>query len=647
MKKQITFLILMFVGLGLWGQSARVHDYNPLAESTGLTNYELISLIGLDKTPTHIYYVSNIGLDSNDGLSPRASWAHHPWMSTWTGSVTLAAGDVVCMKRGDTWTIASPGAAYMTIGQSGSAGSYIATTAYGIGARPIINISTNTNYPVIYIRGHSFIKLDNLTITHYASTRAYSNRDGIQMVMDDAVYPHDIIITNCKIYNCPSNGITVMDDGYNITVGDINATNTATTTNYSNEIYDCGYAGILFFGLNITTGRSDYNIYHNYVHDIDAAASAVEDAYCIYFGSSNVNGWPRYCTAKYNYVHDNTYGKGIDSHGGSYQYIQDNYISDCRIGIDVSATDRVGRATAELNYCYVERNEIDQPGDHPLTYYTMIQMCAENSTLRATNGFIRDNVCHYTTSPAADGTACGIYVWNVDGVIIDGNHVYDGPTAAVTGGIMVGWDETKYAKNVTISNNFVKGWSPAVYAGLIIDDDITFKNNIFYSQGIPFSAYKLHVTIGDFNLYNNVFCSTTAVTLLDFHWGPNVFDGGTTLNIKNNIVRFATSLSDLYIYTPTTMSGTMTIDYNLYYNDSYATPFSLVADENTFAQWQVHGYDANGLNATDPLFKNTSGAYTDEDDFILQNTSSCINVGTNVSIDYLGTYPDIGAKEKR
>jgi len=73
----------------------------------------------------------------------------------------------------------------------------------------------------------------------------------------------------------------------------------------------------------------------------------------------------------------------------------------------------------------------------------------------------------------------------------------------------------------------------------------------------------------------------------------------------------------------------------------------LVADENTFAQWQVHGYDANGLNATDPLFKNTSGAYTDEDDFILQNTSPCINVGTNVSIDYLGTYPDIGAKEKR
>ena len=69
------------------------------------------------------YYVKNSGNDANTGLSDAQAWAHHPWMSTYTGSHTLIAGETVCMNKGDTWTISSPGAPYMTIAQSGAAGS--------------------------------------------------------------------------------------------------------------------------------------------------------------------------------------------------------------------------------------------------------------------------------------------------------------------------------------------------------------------------------------------------------------------------------------------------------------------------------------------------------------------------------------------
>ena len=44
------------------------------------------------------YYVSNTGNDASAGTSVTNTWAHHPWMSTWTGSTVLVAGDIVYMN---------------------------------------------------------------------------------------------------------------------------------------------------------------------------------------------------------------------------------------------------------------------------------------------------------------------------------------------------------------------------------------------------------------------------------------------------------------------------------------------------------------------------------------------------------------------
>jgi len=78
------------------------------------------------------YYVKTGGNDSAAGTSDGTAWAHHPWMSTWTGSTTLVAGDIVYLKCGDTFYGA------WTVGQSGTSGSVITVGQYGTGANPIV-----------------------------------------------------------------------------------------------------------------------------------------------------------------------------------------------------------------------------------------------------------------------------------------------------------------------------------------------------------------------------------------------------------------------------------------------------------------------------------------------------------------------------
>jgi hypothetical protein len=103
----------------------------------------------------------------------------------WIGSVVLTPGDIVYMNRGNAWIIANPCSTdYMTVGQSGTLGHPITTTAYGTGAKPIINISGNYHYSIIRGNGKSYITPDNLEITHYNSTRS-ENKQWRVAIMED------------------------------------------------------------------------------------------------------------------------------------------------------------------------------------------------------------------------------------------------------------------------------------------------------------------------------------------------------------------------------------------------------------------------------------------------------------------------------
>ncbi len=79
-------------------------------------------------TPTDVevkgtsYYVSNLGDDSNDGLTPKSAWASVSKVN----SFEFKDGDAVFFKRGDTWRITSPL----------NATSGVTYSAYGEGDKP-------------------------------------------------------------------------------------------------------------------------------------------------------------------------------------------------------------------------------------------------------------------------------------------------------------------------------------------------------------------------------------------------------------------------------------------------------------------------------------------------------------------------------
>ena len=86
------------------------------------------------------YYVSNIGNDSNNGISITT-----PWQSiNKINSINFTAGDNVLFNRGDTWY------GTLKINSSGTSANRITFGAYGSGAKPIITgfttISGWTNY---------------------------------------------------------------------------------------------------------------------------------------------------------------------------------------------------------------------------------------------------------------------------------------------------------------------------------------------------------------------------------------------------------------------------------------------------------------------------------------------------------------------
>lgn len=310
------------------------------------------------------YYVKTGGSDSNTGLDDANAWAHHPWMSTWTGSVTLAAGDTVCMNKGNTWTIASPVAAYMTVGQSGSVGNYITTTSYGTGVKPIINISTETEYQVIEAVTKSFLVFDNLDISHWDEAQDIGAIGGFTAITLGTTC-HDVLITNCDIHNCPSFGISVGVDGYNITVGDISATTTATTVSYSNHIYDIGYSAISMSGCDPSTEISNYKVYYNYIHDVYAEGTDGSNAYGVSFSSAvSATNATNYTYVKYNYIKDIPAWTGVDNHNGLNAYIQDNYISNCKYGYSSQITTPGGSWSGVLTNLYLERNTFENSTDH-------------------------------------------------------------------------------------------------------------------------------------------------------------------------------------------------------------------------------------------------------------------------------------------
>lgn len=588
------------------------------------------------------YYVRNSGNDSNSGLSDALALAHHPWMSSFQGSVVLKPGDVVYMNRGDLWTIADPSSAFMTVKQNGSQGSPITTTCYGSGAKPRLNISTNSAQQVIFGSAKSFISFDNLDISHYDDALiAWNNYTGIDIYNSC----HDWVITNCDIHNCPSFGIYVAQDAYNLTIGNSEATTTATTISYSNQIYDIGFSAISMAGCNPSTGVSNFNVIYNYIHDVNINGSDSQNCYGISFASGNTSSdVTSNCYASYNYISGIPSWTGIDIHNGKNMYILNNYVHDCKLGIGCQSVDKGAPWSSVLNNLNINGNTIENSTDHIFSDYFFTQVSG------ATNVHIGGNNFFYTSIPQSESNAYGIKIDNVSDIIIDGNYFHNGPPSTSQGAL----DISSGNQNITISNNFIIKWHYAILVNpSSFTGNLNIFNNIIHTQDVAIGTADLSGTFnGNINIFNNdIIISPISSYSEPIRFAYSTIGSGESVKIKNNIIGFNTAYSQNYFSGPSTINGTLEINNNIYWNSSAATPFNIATKNYSFSSWNTLGYDAASYNNTDPLFQNTNGSYSTDADFILKSASPGIDKGTNVglSTDYYGApisgNPDIGAIE--
>lgn len=596
------------------------------------------------------YYVRNGGNDSNDGLSDSNAWASHPWMSTWKGSIWLKAGDTIFMKRGDFWIISETSVPFLTIDQSGTEGKNIVTTSYGTGESPLIKISTASDQPVIYASGKSYLTFDNLHIQHHSNIFA-SSRSGFEF----ANVCHHIVITNNEIDNCPAFGIHGSGNCYQIVIGDTTANQTATSSDYSNHIHDFGYAGVGLEGVNPIDRESNFYVYHNYIHD-SSPDKFGDLAYGIYFSamSGSSAAWPKYAYARFNRVENIRSWEGIDMHGGSYIYIQDNYIRNFgKFGIAIIADTR--RSITPLSdHIYTERNILEQPSSGWLrsAQGSFITQFFEYQTSYASNIFIRDNTIYFTNQPDSSSYT-GISIQNIDGIIVSGNRIYNGSVYTGKPAISFPPSDLFGIKNAIIKNNYIYKWGP----GILFDgSSITGSLEIFYniialpSNQACIRNYNSNISVtGEIIIYNNILLADNY--LYCFQSSQGIDPGGTVI-AKNNIFGRETYGPVYYWSWQGNISGKFICDCNLYWNSSINKPFWYNTESRSWIYWTSSlGFDTHSIFNTDPNLYNFSGSFSQEIDFILHSTSPAIDAGTTVGLltDYSGTpisgIPDIGVFE--
>jgi hypothetical protein len=598
------------------------------------------------------YYVRNGGNDANSGLNDADAWAHHPWMSTWTGKKSLVPGDIVYMKRGSKWTIDNPQKPFLDVLQSGTPGSFIITTAYGSGEKPLIKINTATDEPVVYLSSKAYILFDNLHIQHHSGAYvSNSARSGFHMTN----VCHHIEFTNNEIDHCPYTGIVTIGDSHHIVVGDTMAVSTATVSSFSNHIHDFGYAGVGLQGTDPSSKASHFYIYNNYIHDATRLGSG-NNAYGIYFSASvNSSSWPRYAVARFNRIENVKTWEAIDIHGGEYVNISDNYIRNFgTCGVHIAVV-QLGNLAPLLSHIYIDRNCIEQPQSGWIEGH-------ENSFIVHFNSLdnfisadinIRQNKCYYAERPV-EGKFDGIRFGNINGLTVTGNQIYNGAISAGKSGINISDNYGTYGiRNALIKGNYIDRWGPGIgINGSCLTGEIKIVYNIITNSE---SNACIKISNEDIPSAGSVLLSNNVLIQGSFARCFQAFGGiksGGTFEAKNNIMGWFEPKDGYYWQWLKTIEGTFNCDHNIYWNGTDALSNFIYQNFNN-EEWINAGYDIHSLFNTDPQFENFSGNFSNDLDFYISAASPVIDAGSAVSYseDYVGAkttgLPDIGAFERQ
>jgi len=311
-----------------------------------------------------IYFVSSsIGNDSNDGKSPAAAWAHCPGMVGYTGSGSLAAGDIVCFNGDDTWT---GGAGYDEYLNLTGGVVYDGSGWWGTGTLAKLQLSGDLNSYTLNgatQRDNPVVRMawdDAVHGTIFANFEIDCNGyNGSGIAINRPSDSNLVGATKCIINVVIHNSSTVANGGQGIVIGAGNGNNVGNVVIYHCQIYDMSSNGIIVYeeyrggasyisgvyigdneisnvGCGVSTGGNgikiknnvqnvlvEYNAVHG-MRDDDAGHALVVEA------DADTTA-PNFMWLRYNLINDNL-NKGIvvrginDSSTTSYIDIYGNLI---------------------------------------------------------------------------------------------------------------------------------------------------------------------------------------------------------------------------------------------------------------------------------------------------------------------------------
>lgn len=487
----------------------------------------LISLIIINITTATQYYVSNTGNDSADGTTMGTSWKTLDKVD----NTSLAPGDIVSLKKGDTWR--------ESLGLNRTAITY---NSYGNGTKPRIYGSINGTNSSCWADNGGNIWTYTCNLTQRAYTIFYNTNTDTQYGQRRTTYA----------------GLTNDYDYF------------SNSTNYTIVYSSIGNPGSTWNGIEIPTilGQTKGGIYgllasntsSIWIDGLDirytqADGSSADSCAINIWGSSDVN--VTNTDIKY------TYHKGLCYWGFNNGQTSKGLIENVtleRVGV-VGSSKAAGAAgeniwIAEANQIITNNVTISKYSNVGINYY-------HNNA-----GIVKNTRVQNAENVVAGNGGSGIYFDGCNNTQAFNNFLID------CGNIGISVNSERAGSNTTshnITNNTISRCYSALWITINTDTNPNIKVNMI-------------------NISHNTFYTNTQrnsqdrlVTLRNF----------SMMTFRDNIIETTATNTSFYLLVLADYNRLNS--YNNSYNRTTTKDFSVDAVDKTWAQWQALGYDTTGF----------------------------------------------------
>jgi len=234
-----------------------------------------------DSDPGTNYYVSNSGLNTNNGTHISTPWQTVAKVNSELNGGVISSGDNIYFKRGDTFSDTG-----LVVRVGGTSANWMVIGAYGSGNLPIISGNDNNNNVRVESGGLNFINFSNLNLQNSGANAfqcVYTGTDNITLNNIDVdnsgtngiriTYTDHYKLENCDVTNAGLGGILIYGNGdasgsRNGKIMNCTSTDAATDgftyhvastgIGPNHYMYNCTSTGSGENGFDITSGSNIY-----------------------------------------------------------------------------------------------------------------------------------------------------------------------------------------------------------------------------------------------------------------------------------------------------------------------------------------------------------------------------------------------------